>query len=59
MPIWLRNLTYSLIQENYQDESQDTSSKAENSWVDKSYKDKVNQQTKISPPSYITKASKK
>jgi len=57
MPIWLRNLTFNLINKHYQD--QNSSNKSEESWVSGKAAEEASQNRKISPPSYVTKASKK
>ena len=57
MPIWLRNLTFNLIDKYYSEQNKNT--KAENSWVSGEAKEAASQNKKITPPSYVTKASKK
>ena len=66
MPIWLRKFTFSQIQKHYDDENE-ANEKAQNgdktTLIDSSgkvNKSEFNNVTKpITPPSYITKASKK
>jgi len=58
MPIWLRRLTFNKIKEWY-DKKSETQKKAENSWVEGEAKQEASKRKKITPPSYITKASKK
>jgi len=58
MPIWLRNLTYKLISES---NNPNTNDQSEDSWVNPSTKQTIKQDNlskKITPPSYVTKASK-
>jgi len=57
MPIWLRNLTFKLIQDHYNSINKNTS--AEDSWTKGSARDIAKENKKISPPTYVTKASKK
>lgn len=57
MPIWLRNLTFNLIDKYYSEQNKNT--KAEDSWVKGEAKQAAQENKKITPPSYITKASKK
>jgi hypothetical protein len=57
MPIWLRNLTFNLINEHYKKQNQETS--AEDSWLKGNARNAAQERKKITPPSYVTKASKK
>jgi len=57
MPIWLRNLTFNLIETHYKEQSNDTS--AEDTWVSGEAKQAAQANKKIQVPSYVTKASKK
>ena len=57
MPIWLRNLTFTFINNHYSEQSQNTS--AEDTWVKGEAKQAAQSNKKVSVPSYITKASKK
>ena len=54
MPIWLRNFTFKQIQDFFK--PQDTNSK---SWVEGNAKNEASKNKVITPPTYITKASKK
>ena len=55
MPIWLRNFTFKKIEQTLSDKN-----KKEESWNDQSVKQAgLKQKNTISPPSYVTKASKK
>jgi hypothetical protein len=57
MPIWLRKFTFHKLREHYEDKN----SKSQNDNVETSIKNlKAAQANKtITPPSYVTKASKK
>ena len=57
MPIWLRNLTFNLINNHFKE--QNNQNKAEESWVNGTFKQASQERKKTSPPTYITKASKK
>ena len=57
MPIWLRNYTFNKIKEWYNQPSKNETN--EDTWVKDDIKKSVSNSTKINPPSYITKASKK
>tara|TARA_R110000796_G_scaffold241051_1_gene362326 strand:- start:38 stop:274 length:237 start_codon:yes stop_codon:yes gene_type:complete len=55
MPIWLRNFTFKKIQEALSEKS-----KKEESWDNSAVKEAgLKQKKTISPPSYVSKASKK
>ena len=56
MPIWLRKFTFSKIKEWY-DTSKDNNN--EESWTSGEAKNEASKNKKITPPSYVTKASKK
>jgi len=58
MPIWLRNFTFKKIKEWY-DQSSNKNQNNENTWVQGNIKEEASKNKKITPPSYITKASKK
>ena len=58
MPIWLRNFTFKKLKEWY-DQSSNKNQHNENTWVQGSIKEEAFKNKKITPPSYITKASKK
>jgi len=55
MPIWLRNFTYNKLREHYENKNPQTDVVQESIKNLKSEKSN----TLITPPSYITKASKK
>ena len=57
MPIWLRNLTFNLINNHYKE--QNSENKAEESWTKGKAKQAASERKKITPPTYVTKASKK
>jgi len=57
MPIWIRNLTFNLINNHYQHQNTDT--RAEDSWLKGEAKQAAQERKKVNPPSYVTKASKK
>lgn len=57
MPIWLRNLTFNLINNHYKE--QNSQNKAEESWTKGKAKQAASERKKITPPTYVTKASKK
>ena len=57
MPIWLRNYTFNKIKEWYNQPSKNETN--EDTWVKDDIKKSVSKNTKVNPPSYITKASKK
>jgi hypothetical protein len=57
MPIWLRNYTFNKIKEWYNQTLKNESN--EETWVKDDIKKSVSKNTKVNPPSYITKASKK
>jgi hypothetical protein len=59
MPIWLRKFTFKKLQQFYNEQEQ--SNRAANSNIDLSNPDKSKLPPKrtVSPPSYITKASRK
>ena len=57
MPMWLRNLTFNLINNHFKE--QNNQNKAEESWVNGTFKQAAQERKKTSPPTYITKASKK
>ena len=58
MPIWLRNFTFKKLKEWY-DQSSNKNQNNENTWIQGSIKEEDSKNKKITPPSYITKASKK
>jgi hypothetical protein len=58
MPIWLRKFTFKKLKEWY-DQSSNKNQNNENTWVQGSIKEEASKNKKITPPSYITKASKK
>jgi hypothetical protein len=57
MPIWLRKFTFHKLREHYEDKN----SKSQNDNVETSIKNLKSAQANktITPPSYVTKASKK
>ena len=57
MPIWLRNLTFNLINNHYKEKNPEN--KAEESWVKGNAKQAALERKKITPPTYVTKASRK
>jgi len=57
MPIWLRNLTFTFIENHYQEQSQE--SPAEDTWLSGEAKQAAQENKKVQVPSYVTKASKK
>jgi hypothetical protein len=57
MPIWLRNLTFNLINEHYQ--KQNAKNNDEESWLSGEARNEASKNKKIKPPTYVTKASKK
>ena len=57
MPIWLRNLTFTLIENNYKEQSNSQSS--EDTWLSGEAREAAKQNNQIQVPSYVTKASKK
>jgi hypothetical protein len=57
MPIWLRNLTFNLINTHY--EKQNAASNNEESWLSGEAKAEAARNKQIKVPSYVTKASKK
>lgn len=62
MPIWLRKFTFTKIKSWYEEKNSTSSSNdSTRTNIDLSNPDKskIPNQTKISPPTYITKASKK
>ena len=57
MPIWLRNLTFNLINDYYKE--QNSQNNPEESWIKGKAKQAASERKKITPPTYVTKASKK
>lgn len=57
MPIWLRNYTFNKIKEWYNQSP--INAENEETWVRDDIKKSIPKSTKVNPPSYITKASKK
>jgi len=57
MPIWLRNLTFTLIENHFKEKNQQSSS--EDTWVKGEAKEAAKQNKQVQVPSYVTKASKK
>jgi len=57
MPIWLRNLTFNLINKHYQEQNDNQSS--EDTWLKGDAREAAKQNKQIQVPSYVTKASKK
>jgi hypothetical protein len=58
MPIWLRNFTFKKLKEWY-DQSSNKNQNNEDTWVQGSIKEEASKIKNITPPSYITKASRK
>ena len=56
MPIWLRNLTFTLINNHFEAKN---NTNAEDTWVKGEAVNAAKERKKISPPTYVTKASKK
>lgn len=57
MPIWLRNLTFNLINTHY--EKQNAANNNEESWLSGEARSEAAKNKQIKVPSYVTKASKK
>jgi len=57
MPIWLRNLTFTFIENHYKEQNPD--SQNEDTWVKGEAYQAAKENKKIQVPSYVTKASKK
>jgi hypothetical protein len=56
MPLWLRKYTFHTIKEWYESQSPKENN---DSWVKGAVKEEASKNKKITPPSYVTKASKK
>ena len=56
MPLWLRRYTFHTIKEWYENQ---TPKENDDSWVKGAAKEEASKNKKITPPTYVTKASKK
>lgn len=56
MPIWLRNYTFNKLKDWYSESN--NQQKNEETWVKGKIKEEA-KKSRITPPSYVTKASKK
>jgi hypothetical protein len=56
MPLWLRNYTFSKLQDWYNHKNKNPN---EDSWVNGTAKEEASKNKKVKVPTYVTKASKK